>query len=564
MKVAKAWLKELVDLKVPMSEIERLLPLRTIAIKEATDRFIELDMKGYNRADLLSMRGVAYEVAAISNSKVKFSEPDDREYLWSNQDLPAVEVEVQDEKLCPLYAVAKISGLKVAGSNKDITDKLQDAGLRPVNNLVDITNLVMLEYGQPLHAFDAAKVVGEKIIVRTAKIDEEIETLDAKKRLLSGEDLLIADSNGPIGIAGVMGGKNSEVGEDTESIFLEAAIFDPMSLRRTATSLGIQSEASKRFYHGLTRIRLLQALDAAIRLYQSLGGKLEAIIIRSDTQDTDIDVVLRQAKVNSLIGIEIDQSFIEDSLSKLYFEVARIEDGRWKIMPPYWRKDIQIEEDLIEEVARIYGYEKIPAKPLEGVNLKKIDQSLFELIARIKQKLVGIGLTEVSTYSFYSTAVLESLGFDESNEQTLIKVANPISAETEYLRQNIWPNLTKVIDENMRQGFEDIAIFEVGRVYNKTERGEVVEEYRLSIALMNGTENPMAELNSMFNKIKAELDDPKTVQDAQANTYGMFHPVRFLKVMKNDWIGGLGEVHKAILDKMGIGKRVAVLEVKLF
>ncbi|MBI4038213.1 phenylalanine--tRNA ligase subunit beta [Candidatus Daviesbacteria bacterium] len=540
MKVSISWLKELVDLKVPVEELIRLLPLRTIGTKEITDDFIELDMKGYNRADLLSMRGVAREVVAITDSKLNLNDE-----KTDFPGLPTVDVDVQDKNLCPVYCVAAIENLKVEHSNETWVKKLSDCGIRSINNVADVTNLVMLEYGQPLHAFDARGVKDQAIIVRTAEKGERITTLDGKTRDLDISDLLITDSQSALGLAGVMGGKDSEVSDSTTAILLEAAIFDPVSIRRTAQRHGLPSEAAKRFQHGLTKTNLLQALAAAIKMYESLGGKLTAITLIGDLEDKPKTVNLTQAKINSLIGVEISPEQVEEYLKRVGANVSHLEGGlAWHILPPYWRLDIEIEEDLIEEVARMYGYEKIPPRELEGELPEKIDQSLPNFIYDLKKTLADVGLTEVQTYSFYSTDVLNNL---EWNKENLVKVANPISSETQYLRDNLWPNLLEVVAKNIKNGFRDVAIFEIGKVYQPQQDDLPKENYRLSIAVMNGTDNPLQELNQIYQGVKlAHLQGVQMKKE-------YFHPVRFSPP--------LAEVHPRMVNKFGTDQRVAILEV---
>lgn len=561
MKVPIDWLKELVDLKVSLDELIRLLPLRTIGLKDITKDFIELDMKGYNRSDLLSMRGVAYEVGAITEGKVKFREADPK----LNESLPKLKVEIQNRILCTVYCLAKIEGLRVGPSPEDWVKKLTDCGMRSVNNITDITNLVMLEFGQPLHAFDVQQVAGETITVREAKQGEKIITLDGKARTLDKTDLLITDPEKVLGIAGVMGGKNSEVSKNTTAILLEAAIFDPSSLRKTATRLGLQSEAAKRFYHGLTKKRLLQALDAAISMCQSLGGKLTKLEMAGDLADQQKSIKLTQQKIDSLIGVSIEVKEVENYLTKLHFMVKKIAGG-WEVKPPYFRLDINIEEDLIEEVARMYGYEKIPAQKLRGQQPEKMDQSLFELIYNLKKALAGQGLTEVQTYSFFSSVCLNNLGYNDELKKILVRVSNPISSETEYLRQSVWPNLLEVMAKNVKQGFSDIAIFELGKNYSVNQQGEVDEKYSLAAALMNGSESPTLELSQIFNHLERELKlNLSTEQSSPPPAVSqILHPKRFLKIKKGgEQIGGLAEAHKRVTDKFGINQRVALLEFNL-
>lgn len=571
MKISLNWLKELVAVNISKERLVELLSLRTQGgTKEVGEDYIELDLKGYNRADLFSMRGVAYEVAAITGSKITFREEgiemDKMKHL--HQNVPDLSVDAEDEKLCPVYCLAKIEGLKVKPSSREWIKKLESSGLRAVNNIADVTNLVMLEYGQPLHGFDARSVGDGKIIVRTAKKGEKITTLDGKTRDLETTDLLITDPQSALGIAGVMGGKDSEITDSTTTILLEAAIFDPVNIRKTSTKLKLTSESSKRFYHGLTKKRLLQALDAAIKMYQDLGGRLTAISLVGDLEDKPKNVKLTQEKINSLIGLEISTEQVESSLRTLGFTLAS--QGRtlqgWEVTVPYWRLDIDIEEDLVEEVARMYGYEKIPPQKLRGKLPKKIDQSQFALIYNLKKTLVDLGLTEVQTYSFFSSPVLNNLGWsDGDNLKHLIKIANPISKETEYLRYTIWPNHLESASFNLKRGFEDIAIFEIGKMYSLSH-DEPKEGYSLAILLINNSDNPLAELYQIFKRLIELLILGIKVEKGKAPqvVQHLFHPNRFMDIsFKDHRIGGLAEVHPRILDKFGISKRVAVLEIQL-
>lgn len=560
MKVSINWLKELVNLNCSIDELISLLPLRTIDTKEVTDKFIELDMKGYNRADLLSMRGVAQEVAAITGSKLSFEEPQESEFIWNKQNLPKASVEVKDPKLVPLYCLAKIEGLKAGPSSSEWMKKLEESGVRSVNNIADVTNLVMLEYGQPMHAFDDQVVRNEKIIVKTAQKGERLTTLDGKIRELETTDLLITDSQNILGLAGVMGGKDSEVTEDTNTILLEAAIFDPVTIRQTATRLALPSEASKRFQHGLTKKRLLQALNAAIKMYEDLGGKVTTLSIVGDFEDPKRVVTLTKKKLDELMGVNIPAEQVENYLKSLGFHPRSEGTDSWEVEVPYWRLDVNIEEDVIEEVARMYGYEKIPAEKVSKSEPLQKEDSIFKTIQDLRKKLVDLGLTEVQTYSFYSTDVLGAL---EANREKLVKIANPISTETEYLRDQIWPNLVEVVGKNLRKGFKDIAIFEIGKAFELGSEETPQENYRLAIALFNGTDNPLAELHQLVQNLEKSLDWKLfNLPGSQVQAY--FHPKRSLSIEKNDEpIGNLAEVHLRVLNKLGIEKRVAIVEIEL-
>lgn len=558
------WLKELVDLKVPVEKVIDLLPLRTIGVKEVTDKSFELDMKGYNRADLLSMRGVAYEITAITDSEVKFDEPNENSYVWENRNLPNTQISVENDLLCPIYCIAKISGLKVGPSPEKWVEKLKSVGMRSVNNVADITNLIMLEYGQPQHAFDADKIADENLIVRDGKNDEKFVTLDNKERSLKSTDLVISDKNSAVGLAGVMGGKNSEVSEQTTSILLEAAIFDPKSIRKTASRLNLHSEASKRFQHGLTKKRLLQSLNASIRMLEEIGGKLEAITLNGDFKENQKEVVVSHKKISNLIGVEIKQEFVKSSLEKLHFKATLGDKNEWEVIPPYWRLDISIAEDVIEEVARLYGYETLPAKKLEGEKPKKIDQSQFEFIYKLQTTLAEAGFFEIQTYSFYGTKVIDNLNLQTGS---LIKIANPMSKETEYMRDNLWPNLLEKVSENLKK-FKTVALFEVGKVYFLNSQKLPEESIRLAVALSNKGDKTIADLHTLFEKVSKKLNLDVAVAKAQEedNEKGYYHPVRVYRLenKQGEVLGLISEIHPRIVNKFGVENRVAALEIILF
>lgn len=544
MKVSKSWLKKLVELNCSIEELVKLLPLRTIGTKEVTNDFIELDMKGYNRADLLSMRGVAYEVAAITGSRVLFEEPQEGDFVWNTHKLPNTPVRIMENNLAEVQCVAKIEGLTLDKSPEEWVKKLESCGIRQVNNIADVTNLIMLEYGQPLHSFDAKSIENDTINVRRAKDGEEITTLDHKLRKLTSDDIVLADTKKALDVAGVMGGLDTEVNENTTTILLSASIFNPEMTRNASQGLGLQSEASNRFYHGLTKKRLLQALNAAIKMYKELGGKLSAVTLVGNLGDNVKKINLSQEKLNNLVGVKIPKEKIDLYLKSLGFHLGGGGTNSWEVTIPYWRLDVNIEEDVIEEVARMYGYEKIPAEKVSESKPLQEEDPIFQQIYNLRENLVKAGLTEMQTYSFYSTPVIEALGI---KKEKLIKIANPISSETEYLRENLWPNLLEVVDRNLRKGFKDIAIFEIGKVFENKD-GDPSENYKLAIVLCNESDNPMQELYQILQGLNLHLGGGKLNKT-------LFHPKR-----QTD---NLAEVHLRVLNKLGIEKRVAVLEVEI-
>ncbi len=554
MKVSLTWLKEFVNYNLSPKELAEKLSLISIGVKEQTQDYLELDLT-YNRGDLLSIRGVAREIAALTNSRIEFSAPGSSDYIWEGKGLPKNPIEVENQDLCPVYCIAKIENLKVTPSPDEWVNKLKKCGVRSVNNVADITNLIMLEYGQPMHSFDESEVKDGTIIVRTANQGEKLITLDGKQRILDKTDLLIADPEKALGLAGIMGGKNSEITEKTTTILLEAAIFDPVSNRQTSKRHGLYSEATKRFQHGLTRTNLLQALNAAIKMYEALGGKLTAITLIGDLEDKPKAIELSQDKISALIGVKISPEQIESSLKALGFNLAS-QSVSWEVTIPYWRLDINIEEDLIEEVTRMYGYEKIEGKPLESKQAIKPDQSFYKSIYDLKKALKTAGLTEVQTYSFYSSAVLDNLSRDKNR---MLKIANPISLETEYLRENLWPNLVEVTAKNIRNGIKEVAIFEIGKVYSP-KAGDLPEEnYHLSIALSNGSDNPIEELITIAKSLGLHLEGVNVNINRD-----YLHPTRFAALEKNgEQIGWIGEVHPRFVNKFGLDQRVAILEIDI-
>ncbi len=566
MLVSIDWLKQLIDLNgTSIEEVVDILNKKTIATKEVTDRFIELDMKGYNRADLLYMWGVAYEVLAIIEDpdvKLLEKQTDDKRL----EEIGDLDIDVTDQNLSPLYSLIKIEGLKIDKSPENWVKKLEDSGMRSVNNITDVTNLVMLEYGQPLHAFDASKVRNEKIIVRTATEGEEIETLDGKKRTLTETDLLITDSEKALGIAGVMGGKNSEIPDSgTVDILLEAAIFDPVNIRKTASRLGLHSEASKRFQHGLTERRLMQALNKAIEYYQDLGGKVTAIKIVGDYPQKKREIRISLPKVRQLIGVDITNEEIDKFTCDLLWEVTYHNDDEWTVYPNFWRLDINIEADVIEEFARLYGYDKIQPRAIDGIVNAEFDENQLSLDYKLKKFLSEMGLSELQTYSYFSANVLENFGWlEKGGKEFLVKIMNPMSKETEYMRQNLWANLLEKTAENLKY-HDDIAVFEIGKSFT-VNKGEIEETTSLAIAISNETEEPIYELIKIFEELnkKASLNMKLGKYDLPETVKGFFHPNRFIGIMKDGkQIGGISEVHPRLTHKFGTDKRIAVLELYL-
>jgi phenylalanyl-tRNA synthetase beta chain len=440
------------------------------------DVLFEVDNKSItNRPDLWGHYGMAREVAAFLGVKL-----DRRLESLSASDLEIqdagkqVLVKVSDPKLCPRYMAVKLEGIKVESSPEWLRKRLVAVGVRPINNIVDITNYVMLEVGQPLHAFDAADI--DTIEVRRAGKGEAITTLDGKDRRLEDNMLVITDGQKPIAVAGVMGGEASEVLEETSSVILESANFDPVSIRKTAQALNNRTEASMRFEKSLDPNLCETALVRSVELIQKVCPGAVVASSVSDVSDFSLDtgpIELDTDWVRAFLGDKISDDKILSILKGLGFAIE-VDAGKFAVSVPTWRatKDISIKEDLAEEVARIYGYDNIISRmPVAEIKAPQVPVEIM-MESRIKKLLAaGAGLTETHNYSFVGTDRLKKLGMDQAS---YLKLFNPISQEQTMLRQNLFPNLLGCVRNNQARR-EQIDLFEIGKVYLNMS-GEVARD----------------------------------------------------------------------------------------
>ncbi len=548
MLIPYSWLKDFINLKKPAEQVAIDLSLSVIGVGEiqqsGREKVLNLDVT-YNRGDLLSIVGVARELATLYNLKFKREE----KQFAPPKSSGALRVK-NNPKLAKTYTLTKVSNLSYKSTPKLIKSRLEAAGMQPVNFWADLTNYVMLEYGQPFHAFDAEKVARRdpslSIEVRQAKKGEKIKTLDGLNHILSKNDIVIADKRGPIAVAGVMGGKDTEVDEGTTEILLEAAIFNPTSIRKTARRLGLRSEASGRFEHYLSPENLLISLNKLTHLYQLHGkGKITGFAFTGGKKTELPSVVLTQKKLNTVSGklIPINQARI--CLQSLGFKVMSSDKGLlcW---PPYSRGDISIPEDLVEEVLRLYGYENLPSQPLQTI-LSEAPENKFELWRdRITHLLANLGFNEVKTYPFVSTKSLVHL-----DKGKLLKLKNPISVETEYLRPNLLLSLLETAQQNAPRRREG-KIFELEKTYPKG--GEV---FSLGV-LVWGAKNPFSKLKGILEAIsqRAYLE----VEFASTKNE-FFHPTRSAEIkIRKKSLGIMGLAHPYLADAYGLPD-VAILEL---
>lgn len=419
-----------------------------------------------NRSDCLSLRGLAYEVAGLYNKPMRF--PEDTAHQGSTAQSP-VSVRL-DSPLCSRYEAQVLAGLTTGPSPLWMQMRLLTMGVRPINRTVDITNYVMLEWGQPLHAFDFDEVHQATIVVRQAQQDEQLVTLDGEERCLT-EDIVIADPDRSIGIAGVMGGENSEITTGTTRVVLESAVFDPRSIRRTGQRLGLRSEAQQRFEKGVDPVAVRGALVRATELLVNLAhGQCQGGIVCAERAEAYAQpLVLRFSpdRCNQLLGTQISDAGMKDALERLRFQVQPAEGSKeWLVHVPSRRGDVTLEADLIEEVARLVGYDNIPSTLPQGPTTVGMRNTAQILRKRTRDILLGAGMTEVSTYSLTHPSTLDALRIaSDSPYRQMIPLMKPMSEERTVLRTHLLPSLAQVAVHNVARGVSGGQIFEVNRVY---------------------------------------------------------------------------------------------------
>lgn len=529
-----------------------------------------------DRADCLSHIGIARDLSAYLNAELNMpgfsliEEGPDIDKNWS--------VEIEDPEKCPRYAARIIRGAKIGESPGWLKSRLMRLGLRPINCVVDATNYVLMEMGQPLHAFDLDLLEGNKIIVKTAKKGEKFTTLDSHERKLDTEMLMICDGKKSIAIGGVMGGENSEINNDTTNILLESAYFDPSSIRKTAKKLGIQSEASYRFERGVDINNVINALDRATQLIAELTG---ATIDKGyiDTYPKKFErkkVTLRFNRARKLIGIDIPDDDMVNMLNSLKFNTIRHDEGSISVKVPSWRVDVDYEVDLIEEVARLYNYDHIKPQFLTNLNFagKPLPDELSvpELREEIRRFFVPKGIHEIITYNLADPKLAKIFTKEP------VTIANPLGVELSVLRPSLVPSILKVIQHNMRFGTKDLSIFEIGKTFRKTKsKSTFIEGYLekewLCVAL-TGRRYPenwsdqQQEIDfydikglceEMIEYLRFESIEFKPNETEQpvftSNSLDVFY--------KKKHLGSLGEVKNEMLSKFDIEQNVFILLLDL-
>lgn len=438
-----------------------------------------------NRGDCLSVLGLAREVAALTG--LPLSMPRFSERLRGADASKALALDIADPALCPLYHAMLIEDVRTGPSPARLRFRLHSVGVRPISNIVDATNYILMELGQPLHAFDFESLRGGRVIVRSADEGERFTTLDGQERVLLKGDITIRDGEGIICIGGVMGGLDSEITAKSRHVFLESAIFNPPNIRRTSRRLGLASEAAYRFERGVDQTGATFALERAAHLMAELaGGFVRPGIMKSEPKPWKAPVLrLRKARAEALVGVPFPDDFCEKTLGSLRCGVKKAGDGLWEVSPPGARRDLTREADLIEELARVYGVDRVPAVlPAVPRSLERAGrpETRHAFIGRVKHWAKGAGLSEIITYSFVSHRELDALGMPQKGR---ISIMNPLSEDLAVLRPHLAPGLLNALRNNLAQGAASVRLFESAAAFTADPASETTarENGRLGIIL---------------------------------------------------------------------------------
>jgi phenylalanyl-tRNA synthetase beta chain len=538
------------------------------------DTVLDIDITA-NRPDGLSVIGIAWEVGAICGQQ-----PNIKEITYTETSTPIekqISIEIIDSDLCPRYCASLITDIKIKESPAWMQERLIACGQRPINNIVDISNYVMLEHGQPLHTFDYEKLKGKKIIVRRAIEGEKFSTLDGVERQLNGNMLTIADGERTVAIAGVMGGLNSDVTENTTSILLEAASFNAASLHRTSRKLGLMSEASARFERGISAGLTIPALKHATQLITELGGGkiAKGIIDVYPGKKENKPIIIRAERVKRVLGVEYSVDQIVKALQSLGIE-CKADGNKVSATTPHWRSDIKIEEDLIEEVARVYGYDKIPTTLINEEIPRPDPHPDYKLKQDIRRNLTGFGFQEVMTYTLTSLQALSNnTAKPHEPEPMPVHIANPMTTEQEYLRSSLLSNLFSTLAANQRHEEGGIKLFEIGKIYLPRDK-DLPEEPESLCGLMSGSRVERSWLDGNgsydFYDVKGAVEGlcqqlGIEISFENSNDEGL-HPARQAAIIaksdsKKVKLGVLGEVHPKVVEVFEVEGTVCLFEMSI-
>ena len=572
MAVSINWLNKYVDFPGTPQELAHALTMAGIAIEGVAeiqgDTLLELDLTP-NRGDCLGMINLAREVAALQHTQIKIPTLNITENHENINDY--IKVEIADPDLCLRYAARVMKNVKIKASPEWMQTSLLNSGIRPINNVVDITNYVMLETNQPLHAFDYDRLSQEKrILVRRATEGEKIVTLDDVERTLDSEMLLITDNGRPVALAGVMGGQNTEIGDETVNVLLESACFQGAGIRKTSRKLALRSDSSVRFEKGADVNGLIYALNRAADLIQQLAEAevVAGICDQYPNQQLLTPILLRPERVNNLLGISLSTATIKEYIADLTFPVREESNGLLVNVPTY-RPDIEMEVDLIEEVARLHGYDRIQSSLPSGSTsqggltpYQSFKDKLKELMART--------LFEVMNYSFISPRYFDMLCLsEESPLREVVKVANPLSEEQSVMRTLLLPGLLETISRNLARKNNNLAFFEMGMVFFPQPSVLPAEQLKLAAVvagkleanwLKHNVEMDYYYLKGILENFLFQLGIENL--DFVVNSQPGYHPGRTALIYcQGKELGVIGEIHPQVRQNFNIKPRVCAMEL---
>ncbi len=480
MKISIEWLQEYVDLPDNLARLREDLSMAGLVVESMAEvdgtTVLEIEVTS-NRPDCLSCIGIAREIAALYGRKLRRTPAE--KVLHVDEERIPFRIEILDPDLCPRYVGLVMDGIRQGPSPAWMQRRLEACGMRPVDIIVDITNYVLLERGHPLHAFDFDRLDQGRIVVARALAGQRMSTLDGVERVLDAEMLLINDGAGPVAIAGVMGGRDSEISDATRRVLLECAYFRPASIRRTSKKLGLSTEASYRFERGADWNGPLDAIARTCYLIRRLAGGRVAGSVQDiyPAPVAPVEIELSHERAEALIGVKLEPSFVTSTLKRLNFKPVRKGRGRWLVECPTYRADMELEADLIEEIARFYGYQNIPTTVPAGKTAGQPSPvSPYERAAR--NILLGFGYSEAINLSFAGAMEIRRFPLSEGRP---LEIRNPLTEDTQFLRAFLVPGLVNTARSNFNHDQRELRVFEIGKVFRRRPEGAVVEQNRLGI-----------------------------------------------------------------------------------
>ena len=522
------------------------------------DALIEFEITS-NRPDCRSIIGIAREAAVTLGKELKYPEIK----VQACDEEMSFEIDIQTD-LCKRYCGRVVKDVKVGPSPYWMQRKLIEAGMRPISNIVDITNYVMLELGQPLHAFDLDDIKYNKMTVKMAEEGEKFTTLDGVERTLTSDMLVIGNQDKTLDLAGIMGGENSEIKDTTTSIFIEGASFAKENIRATSKKLGLRTEASSRFEKGIDINLAEEAVNRACQLIEELGcgtvlnGMLDYYPQKEEVQKVTVNPV----RINKLLGVNVPMDQFINILESLEFKCNLVSSEVLELEVPTFRLDITEDADILEEIARIYGYDNIPAANLEGNATAGVKTEKQKFIDNVKSNSIACGLNEILTYSFVSPRGVDKINLPADDEKrNFVKIMNPLGEETSVMRTTLIPNMLDVISTNISHKVEEVSAFECGNTFIPQE-GLPIETKKYCVG-MYGKEVDFFVLKGVIESVLNNVG-LKGYEIEPETTNLTFHPGRCAKIVYNNiYIGTFGELHPDVIENYNLGQRVYVAEINI-